>query len=52
MISSIVPDSLAPIIGFICKIIIIIPIPLIKPDITGYGIKCINFPTFMNPSAI
>ena len=38
--------------GFICKIMIIIPIPHINPDITGYGIYFIHFPIPIIPKEI
>ena len=47
-----VPVKSSPKNEFTCKRIIIAPMPLINPDITGYGIKFTSFPTFKSPSII
>ena len=43
---------MAPKSGFICKIIIITPIPHINPEIIGYGINFIHLPKSTIPKDI
>ena len=47
-----VPLNSSPKNEFNCNKIIIAPIPLINPEITGYGIKLTSLPTLKSPRII
>ena len=51
-ISTTSTGDLLPMIGYICCRIMITPIPLIKPERTGYGIYLTYLPILINPKAI